>query len=259
MIQEGVASPFITFGDLPQLIQSLVAGNLRENRARKAMFKKYLGILFVLVLVAAGRLGRDSDFVSLASVDPSIILEMRYYGAHNFLGRPVRGYGAPQCLLTKEAAKALSAVQAEAKKRGLSLKVYDCYRPQRAVDDFVAWAKDLSDIKMKKEFYPHVPKTELFKEGYIAAKSGHSRGSTVDLTLVRKFHNKNLDMGTGFDFFDIRAHTDNPEIGARQRSNRLLLKSLMEKQGFKNLPEEWWHYTLNPEPFPKRYFDFEIK
>lgn len=190
-------------------------------------------------------------------MDPGIISDIRYYGADNFLGRPVKGYKSPKCLLTRQAAQALAAMQTELKLYSLSLKVYDCYRPQRAVADFVAWAKDMADTKMKNEFYPNVAKSELFKEGYIAAKSGHSRGSTVDLTLVSK--DTDLDMGTKFDYFDPTAHTANPSVGSLQRRNRLLLKSVMEKYGFKNLADEWWHYTLKNEPFPDRYFDFEIE
>jgi len=223
------------------------------------------------------------SLVALHDVDPTIIQEMRYATNHNFIGRPIKGYDAPHCLLTKEAAHALSQVQAELKTQSMSLKVYDCYRPQRAVDDFVAWASDLTALKMKKEFYPKVEKTTLFKDGYIAKKSGHSRGSTMDLTIVslpaepeasfkegqkleecflpegRRFDDNSLDMGTGYDCFDLLSHTDNPAISSAQKQNRLLLKSLMEKYGFKNLYTEWWHYTLKDEPYPTQYFDFEIK
>jgi D-alanyl-D-alanine dipeptidase len=224
----------------------------------------------------------DPDFVSLHEVDPSIIQEIRYATDHNFIGRPIKGYLSPKCMLSRKAALALSQVQKELLTYSLSLKVYDCYRPQRAVNDFVEWAKDLSDLKMKKEFYPGVDKSDLFKDGYIAEKSGHSRGSTVDLTIVSlplaseakynegvtlkecylpvqtRFTDNSLDMGTGFDCFDPLAHTANSEIGNAQKKNRLLLKSVMEKFGFKNLAEEWWHFTLRDEPYPDRYFDFEI-
>ncbi len=224
-----------------------------------------------------------SDLVALKDIDPTIIQEIRYATPHNFVGRPIKGYSAPHCLLTREAALALSKVQSELKSKSLTLKVYDCYRPQRAVDDFVAWAKDLSDVKMKREFYPKVNKSELFKDGYIAEKSGHSRGSTVDLTIVpfpppseanykegqklkpctfvqgSRFADGSVDMGTGYDCFDPLAHTENPSISATQKWNRHLLKSTMEKYGFKNLDEEWWHFTLKNEPFPDRYFDIEIQ
>lgn len=195
----------------------------------------------------------NSSFVAVNAMEPGILVEMRYFGDNNFLGRKVAGYSAARCLLTKPAAQALAAVQRDLREFSLSLRVYDCYRPQRAVDDFVQWAKDLSDARMKKTFYPDVDKKDLFKEGYIAAKSGHSRGSTLDLTI------DGLDMGTAYDYFDKLAHTLNPAIGAVQKANRALLKLAMEKHGFKNLPDEWWHFTLKDEPFPGRYFDVPIE
>lgn len=243
-------------------------------------------LLLAGAAACAPRRGPGADpapLVRLREVDPSVLQDIRYAGPHNFLGRPVRGYKAAECLLSPAAARALSSAQAELRAYGLSLKVYDCYRPQRAVDDFVAWAKDAGDVKMKKEFYPSVDKKDLFRDGYIAAKSGHSRGSTVDLTLValpagpreeyregdalrectgtreRRFGDDGLDMGTGFDCFDPLAHTANPAADAAQRRNRLLLKSTLEKFGFKNLPEEWWHFTLKPEPYPDRYLDVEVE
>jgi len=222
-------------------------------------------------------------FLYLDEVDVSIIQEMRYVGNHNFIGKPIPGYHVPRCILTIESAEGLAKVQAELKQYSMSLKVYDCYRPQRAVDSFVIWAKDIRDTKMKKEFYPRVDKTNLFKDGYIAEKSGHSRGSTMDLTIVplpvprqakyndgehlmecflpvdRRFEDNGIDFGTGFDCFDPLAHTANPEVGAVQKRNRLMLKSIMEKNGFKNLEEEWWHYTFKKEAFPDQYFDFEVR
>lgn len=207
-------------------------------------------ILFVTNILAHAS---TPNLVDIHEQDPSIQLEIRYFGSHNFVGRPITGYGAAKCLLSKPAADALIKVQAELRDYGMSLRVYDCYRPQRAVNDFVEWAKDIKDTKMKKEFYPKVDKSSLFKDGYIAEKSGHSRASTVDLTV------DGLSMGTAYDFFDPLAHTGSPKIGLLQRKNRLLLKSVMEKFGFKNLPEEWWHYTLVDEPYPDQYFDIEIK
>ncbi|MFE0193934.1 M15 family metallopeptidase [Streptomyces sp. NPDC058989] len=222
-------------------------------------------------------------FVALREVDPTIIQEMRYVTPHNFVGVPVDGYRRPTCLLTRDAARALHRAQLSFLKRGLSLKVYDCYRPQRAVDHFVRWAKDLGDQRMKAEFYPRVDKTRLFDDGYIAAKSGHSRGSTLDVTLVRlpavptrpyvpgepltpcygpragRFPDNSLDMGTGFDCFDTLAHTLDPRVRGRQLAHRLLLKKGLERAGFVNLPEEWWHYTFKPEPFPDTYFDFPVQ
>ncbi|MFF2808773.1 M15 family metallopeptidase [Streptomyces sp. NPDC058000] len=236
---------------------------------------------------AAGGAGADDpkapkEFVALRDVDPTIIQEIRYATPHDFMGVPVTGYREPMCILTRDAARAMHRAQVAFLRRGYSLKVYDCYRPQRAVDHFVAWAKDLSDQRMKAEFYPRVDKSVLFRDGYIAEKSGHSRGSTVDLTLVRlpavptrpyvpgepltscfgpkasRFPDNSLDMGTGFDCFDTLAHTLDPRIKGRQRAHRLLLKEGLERAGFVNYADEWWHYTFSPETFPDTYFDFPI-
>ncbi|MGX1031767.1 M15 family metallopeptidase [Streptomyces sp. SAI-097] len=222
------------------------------------------------------------DFVALRSIDPTIIEEMRYVTAHNFVGEPVDGYRQPLCILTRPAAEALHRAQTRLLRQGYSLKVYDCYRPQRAVDHFVRWAEDLDDQDMKAEFYPDVDKTRLFADGYIAEKSGHSRGSTVDLTLVRlparptrpyhpgqplapcyaprgeRFPDNSVDMGTGYDCFDTRSHTLDPRIQGAQRANRLLLKNTLEDAGLVNLPEEWWHFTHKPESYPDTYFDFPV-
>ena len=193
------------------------------------------------------------NFVEIRTIDPTIAVEARYAMSYNFIGRPIAGYHAEKCFLTPEAASALGKVQGELRAYGMSLKVYDCYRPQRAVNDFIAWAKDESDQKMKKEFYPRVDKRDAFKLGYIAEKSGHTRGSTIDLTIA------GLDMGTTYDFFDELAHTANPNVSAEARRNRLLLKSVMEKFGFRGYEYEWWHFTLANEPFPDTYFDVEVK
>ncbi|MFJ1609203.1 M15 family metallopeptidase [Streptomyces sp. NPDC088253] len=222
------------------------------------------------------------DFVALGSVDPTIIQEMRYITRHNFVGERIDGYRQPICILTRPAAEALHKAQVTLLHEGYTLKVYDCYRPQRAVDHFVRWAEDLDDQAMKPEFYPQVDKTRLFEDGYIAEKSGHSRGSTMDLTIVRlpakptrpyvpgeplvpcyapqdqRFPDNSVDMGTGFDCFDTLAHTLDPRIQGVQRANRLLLKSTLESLGFVNLAEEWWHYTYKPEPYPDTYFDFPV-
>jgi D-alanyl-D-alanine dipeptidase len=223
-------------------------------------------------------------FVDIKEIIPEIQLDIRYFGAHNFVGERVDGYLAPKCLLTKEAVEALLKVQKELKPFTLSLKIYDCYRPQRAVDHFVRWAKDIDNSKTKKEFYPTVDKQNLFKDGYIDSKSSHSRGSTVDLTIVplpttptqekyipgqklsecylpaaKRFGDNSIDMGTGFDCFHELSYTANKSIGFQQRTNRLILKSLMEKHGFKNYDLEWWHYTLKNEPYPDTYFDFPIE
>ncbi|MFJ2740910.1 M15 family metallopeptidase [Streptomyces sp. NPDC087440] len=221
-------------------------------------------------------------FVSLRSVDPTILQDMRYATAHTFLGERVTGYRQPVCLLTRPAAEALRTAQRTLLRQGLSLKVYDCYRPQRTVDHFVRWAKDLDDTTMKREFYPRVDKSRLFADGYIAEKSGHSRGSTVDLTIVRlparptrpyvpgerlvpcfapqqeRFRDNSLDMGTGYDCFDTLSHTDDPRVTGVQKAHRQLLKRTLAARGFTNLPEEWWHFTHKPELFPDTYFDFPV-
>ncbi|MFI9403395.1 M15 family metallopeptidase [Nocardia sp. NPDC052316] len=233
--------------------------------------------------VATTPMADETAFVSVTDVEPTILVDARYFGEHNFLGTRVTGYEAPRCLLTKQAAAALAEVQRELQPMNLSLKTYDCYRPQRAVDHFVAWAKDLGDVKMKKEFYPAVDKANLFRDGYIAEKSGHSRGSTVDLAIValpaadpepyrdgdplrecflpteQRFRDNILDFGTGYDCFDPAAHTANPAVGGTQRAVRALLAELMEEHGFTNLAEEWWHFTLKDEPFPKTFFDFPVR
>ncbi|MFI8517911.1 M15 family metallopeptidase [Streptomyces sp. NPDC085481] len=222
------------------------------------------------------------EFTALDRVDRTILQEMRYTTEHNFVGEPVDGYRQPVCILTRPAAEALHRAQVKLLARGYTLKVYDCYRPQRAVDHFVRWAKDLDDERMKKEFYPLVDKSRLFEDGYIAEKSGHSRGSTVDVTIVRlpaaptrpyepgepqaecfrpqgeRFPDNSVDMGTGFDCFDTLSHTDDPRVQGAQRAHRDLLKGALAEQGFVNLPEEWWHFTFKPEPFPSTFFDFPV-
>ena len=196
--------------------------------------------------------------VPLAECAPSIIQDMRYAGTNNFTGRSVDGYTEAECLLAPSAARALARIQAEARAYDLGLKVYDCYRPQRAVDHFVRWAEDVDDQTTKSRFYPAVDKARLFEQGYIAARSSHSRGSTVDITLVQAAGGE-LDMGTTFDYFDPLAHTDSTDVSPVARRNRLLLKLLMEKHGFGNYPQEWWHYTLRNEPYPDSYLDFPVE
>lgn len=195
----------------------------------------------------------------LISLNSDILIDARYYGTNNFVGTRVDGYDANKCFLSKEAANALKVAQKLAVKKKLSLKVFDCYRPQMAVDHLVRWARDLKDLKTKKDFYPNEDKATLFTKGYIAEKSGHSRGSTVDLTLVRYEHGvwKELDMGTPFDFFDPKSATKSLKSG-KAHNNRLILKSIMEVAGFKNYSKEWWHYTLIDEPYPTTYFNYKV-
>ena len=223
------------------------------------------------------------NFIDIQKVIPDVVLDIRYYSPHNFVGERVDGYLAPKCFLTKDAAQALADVQKDLASYSLSLKIYDCYRPQRAVNHFVRWAAELENVKTKKEFYPIIDKKNLFKDGYIDSKSGHSRGSTLDLTIVpspapsqeqfspgqelhecylpaeKRFGDNSIDMGTGFDCFHELSHTANANIGRQQKMNRLLLKSLMEKHGFRNYDKEWWHFTLNNEPYPDTYFNFVIE
>jgi D-alanyl-D-alanine dipeptidase len=201
-------------------------------------------------------------FVYAKSVIPDLILDMRYAGAHNFVGKRITGYRKPVCILTREAAQALAGAQAQLKAFGLGLEVFDCYRPQRAVNEFIAWAKDLGDIRMKGEFYPEVSKKDLFKEDYIASRSSHTRGSTVDITLVGFDLDRNptqIDMGTGFDLFSRKSWPDSRSVNANQRAHRMLLQVLMKLAGFVPYPREWWHFTLAKEPFPNTYFDFPVE
>lgn len=214
-------------------------------------------ILLMLLAVTGCHAQSDSPLVRISDVDASILLDAKYFGSDNFMGRPVRGYEAAQVLLTQEAATALSEAQAAAQELGLSLLVFDGYRPQQAVDHFVEWGADLADILNQEQFYPNVPKSELFERGYIAERSGHSRGSTVDLTLTRDGHE--LDMGTPFDFFDELSHTESTAITGEAMENRLLLRGIMQEAGFRNYVNEWWHYTLIDEPYPETYFDVPVK
>ncbi|GAA2710585.1 M15 family metallopeptidase [Micromonospora olivasterospora] len=223
-----------------------------------------------------------ANFVVLADVDPTIVTDVRYATAHNFVGRPIAGYAEPLCVLTRPAAEALSRVQRAARAAGHRLKVYDCYRPQRAVADFVAWARQPDEQRMKAEFYPRVAKAKLFEDGYVGTPTAHSRGSTLDLTLVpdpppsqrpyapgerlvactapagQRFPDNSVDMGTGFDCFDPLAHTADPRVTGAARGNRELLKRLMTAGGFSNYPREWWHYRYDAEPYPDTYFDFPV-
>ncbi len=201
-------------------------------------------------------------FVYCEALVPGIGSDLRYATAHNFVGAPIDGYRRPRCILTRQAALALKEVQEELRPFGLGLKVFDAYRPQRAVDHFVRWANKLGDTRTKAEFYPGVDKGKLFQEDYIAARSGHSRGSTVDLTivsLVGEAAGGELEMGTGFDFFGPESWPEQRAMTAQQRANRLLLQVVMKKHGFRPYAKEWWHFTLEGEPFPTTYFDFPVE
>ena len=190
---------------------------------------------------------------------PTIELELRYASTNNFVGEVIEGYLAPRAILTTKATLSLVKVQKELESFGLGLKIFDAYRPQRAVDHFVRWGKDLADRKMKVEYYPNVLKRNLFKEGYIAKRSGHSRGSTVDLTIIDLKTKEELDMGSSFDFFGKESWVHYAEITPQQRANRMLLNQVMTKYGFRAYAQEWWHFTLEDEPYKNRYFNFEVK
>lgn len=212
-----------------------------------------------------------SQFVNLAEAIPDAILEIRYYSTYNFVGTRVDGYEEPIALLTRQAADSLRAVSDDLLKQGYRLKIYDAYRPQCAVDHFVRWAADVNDTLMKPYFYPKVPRDKLFELGYIAKRSGHTRGSTVDLTLFDMATEKELDMGGTFDWFGLESHPDfggnprtgkykgNAKITAEQFHNRMILREAMLRHGFKAIDEEWWHFTLKNEPFPNTYFTFPVK
>ena len=226
-------------------------------RPTKACYS-LVGALIVLVSLPAAAQERPAAFVDAATVVPGLIVEARYAGAHNFVGRPIDGYEAPRCLLTAPAANALAAVARDVVQQGLVLKVFDCYRPTRAVANFERWARDISDTAAKAEFYPNVDKRTLFRDGYIASRSGHSRGSTVDLTLAHA-NGRELDMGTPFDFFSPRSWGAAPDISAEAKANRALFAAAMRRHGFRPYEREWWHFTLRGEPFPDTYFDFPVR
>ena len=205
------------------------------------------------------RLSDDaSDFVLLTDVVPEAILEIRYYSTYNFVGDRIDGYEEPVALLTREAAAALKEVSDELLAMGYRLKIFDAYRPQKAVTHFMNWALDTDDVRMKEYFYPELDKDVLFPQGYIAEHSGHSRGSTVDLTLFDMRTEKEVDMGGTFDYFGERSHPDYTGITAEQYENRMLLRGVMLKHGFRPLAEEWWHFTLEDEPYPDTYFTFPV-
>lgn len=218
-------------------------------------------------------------FIYLHDLAPDILEDLRYSKDNNFMGRPAKGYTKGRCILTLQAAKQLLAVQKSARQAGYVLKVYDCYRPQQAVNDFYQWSQNPNDTRMKKEFYPREAKATLFDRGYISQTSGHTRGSTVDLTLVKmdevnkresrgsiscysrsnEYANDNsFNTGTRFDCLDPSAHVFYTDITNEQKNNRLLLRQLMITEGFTPYDKEWWHFTLKNEPYPETYFDFPV-
>lgn len=204
----------------------------------------------------------EVGLIDIATLVPDIALEIRYAGSNNFVGAPVDGYLAPRCLLLRPVAQALQRVESSLREQHLRLKIFDCYRPARAVRHFVRWASDFGDQSTKPRYYPNLDKRMLLGD-YIAPVSGHSRGATLDLTLLqcdqRDDHCEPLDMGTDFDFFDPRAHTDSPDVTPVQRANRERLRTAMARQGFRNYPLEWWHYTLVPESAPHPLYDVPVQ
>ena len=242
------------------------------------------GLALTIAMLVAPALANPTlpkGFVYLRDVDPTIVQDIRYAGSHNFVGRPIRGYRAAECILSKPAADALATVQQLLAEKKLSLVVWDCYRPKRAVDDFAQWSKDPARSDMKAEFYPRTDKDKLFAQGYIARRSGHSRGSTVDVGIVpvdfssapppnptqplkpctspkgERFEDGTIDFGTGYDCLDVLATTSNTAVGAIGRRNRQALKSYMQGAGFRPYAREWWHFQLINEPFDGG-FDFEV-
>ena len=244
-------------------------------------FKLKLSSFLPLFLLSQLSFALPPGFVYLNEIDPSIMQDIRYAGYHNFVGRPVQGYHHAACVLTTQAAANLMKVQHALRPLGLTLKVYDCYRPTDAVADFYSWSQNQSDQKMQAEFYPRVAKADVFKLGYVAMRSGHSRGSTVDLTIValkhahqapyqqnnrliacfapqnKRYHDNSIDMGTGYDCLDETAHVFAKGVNKLAASNRMTLRQVMIKYGFVPYENEWWHFTLAREPYPDAYFNFK--
>lgn len=218
-------------------------------------------LLFLIILFFSKFLMAQlpEGFVIIDEHIPDIKVELRYAESNNFVGKPVDGYESGKCIMSIQAAKALKNVQEELYNYNLCLKIYDAYRPQRAVNHFVRWAKQVNDTLNKQTFYPDIDKRNLFKAGYIASKSRHSSGSTVDLTIIAGETGEELDMGSPWDFFGERSWLDYKELTDKQKANRQLLQSIMLKHGFRNYPKEWWHFTLKGEPYRNQYFDFVLK
>ena len=200
-----------------------------------------------------------SGFVVLTDIAPDIIVETRYYSNYNFVGQRIRGYEEPVALVTFDAALALKKAGENMRRMGYKLKIWDAYRPQMAVDHFIEWAKDLADVKMKQYFYPEEDKANLFVHGFIAARSSHSRGSAVDITLYDVENGYDIDMGGTFDYFGPRSYSDYPDLTEQQIMHRDLLRTVMHKHGFKGISTEWWHFILIDELYPNRYFNFPVK
>ena len=208
----------------------------------------------------AAVIARDAfAFDDASAAIPDLVIDMRYFGSENFVGRRIAGYEAPICLLTQETLRSLAAVQERLNSLGLGLKVFDCYRPKRAVADFAAWARRPTDQARKADYYPNVDKSQLFDLGYIAERSGHSRGSTLDVTMVNARTGAEVNMGSSYDLFDPISWPAATTVSRAAQANRMLLQDTMIKAGFRPLKEEWWHFTLENEPYPETYFDFVVR
>jgi D-alanyl-D-alanine dipeptidase len=257
---------------------------MRPASAFTMLIRAGLALIMMLLLPAPALAGSalPRGFVYLRDIDPTIVQDIRYAGSHNFVGRPIRGYLAAECILTEPAANALEDVQRRLAEKKLSLIVWDCYRPKRAVDDFLRWSKDPAHAEMKTEFYPRTDKEDLFALGYLAKPSAHSRGSTVDLAIVpatlssapppnpsrspkactspksERFEDGTIDFGTGYDCLDVLANTSNARAGGIARRNRQTLRSYMQGAGFRPYAREWWHFELINEPFHRGGFDFVV-
>lgn len=235
---------------------------------RKESMRKILLIAVSLLAFFSCRAkGPQDGFVLVTDVIPDAMLDIRYYCTFNFIGDRIPGYGHPVAMLTRQAADSLKAVSDELLAKGYRIKIYDCYRPQKAVDYFMEWAQDTLDTRMKEYFYPELDKSVLVPQQYVARKSSHTRGSTVDLTLFDMSTRQDVDMGCTFDYFGIASHPDvlpGQEIGAvppiteEQYRNRMILREVMLAHGFKPYDCEWWHFTLADEPYPDTYFDFDL-
>jgi zinc D-Ala-D-Ala dipeptidase len=262
----------------------------RRRAARKRQASPFstivaAGLVLIGTIPAAPALAGSAlprGLVYLREIDPTIVQDIRYAGSHNFVGRPIRGYLAAECILSAAAANALATVQKMLVEKSLSLIVWDCYRPKRAVEDFLQWSKDPTHSEMKAEFYPRTNKEQLFDLGYLAKRSAHSRGSTVDLAMVptafssvpppnplqslkactspksERFEDGTIDFGTGYDCLDVLANTSNPLAGRIALHNRQTLRTCMKAAGFRSYAREWWHFELVNEPFNRDGFDFEV-
>jgi D-alanyl-D-alanine dipeptidase len=252
-----------------------------RGRAGRSIHAGLIAIMMLLPAAASAGSALPKGFVYLRDIDPTIVQDIRYAGSHNFVGRPVKGYLAAECILSAAAANALEGVQRILAEKKLSVIVWDCYRPKRAVTDFVQWSKDPAHTEAKAEFYPHTDKAMLFALGYLSRRSAHTRGSTVDLGIVpiavssappppsppfkactspkgERFEDGTIDLGTGYDCLDVLANASSAGVGTNARRNRQMLKSLMERAGFRPNGREWWHFELIDAPFDREGFDFEV-